>query len=73
MTAKGYALLVGLVYCAAVAVQLLLEWTGRADSIGVWYTLYAAIIYTAIAVVLVAIGFAVIRKRKQASRTRRGS
>jgi nitrogen fixation/metabolism regulation signal transduction histidine kinase len=70
---KRYALFVGLVFCAAIAIQLVLEWTGHADSIGLWYTVYAAIIYTAIVVVLFAIGFALMRKRSKDGRARRRS
>jgi hypothetical protein len=72
MTPKRIVMLVGLVLCAAVAAQLLLEGTGRADSIGAWYTLYSALVYTAIVVVVVAIGFALTRKRRRENRARRG-
>lgn len=64
-------LFVGIVFCAAVAFQLFLEGTGRADSIGPWYTVYAAIIYTAIVVGLTAVGFALIRRRNQDRLSRR--
>lgn len=67
---KRYALFVGLVFCAAIAIQVFLEWTGHADSIGIWYTLYSAIIYTAIVVILFAIALA-LRKRNRERRARR--
>jgi hypothetical protein len=72
VTPKRYVMLVGLVFCVAVAAQLLLERTGGADSIGVWYTLYSALVYTAIIVVIVAIGLALTRKRRRDNRLRRG-
>jgi len=38
--------LLPLVFGAAVCVQLFLEHSRRADSLGWWYTLYSAAVYT---------------------------
>jgi hypothetical protein len=52
----------GATFCAALCVQTFLEWTGRADSLGLWYTVYAALVYTIIILGLIALGSVVLRK-----------
>jgi hypothetical protein len=42
---KNISLLV-IVFMVGLAIQVVLEWSGYSDSLGWWYTIYCAIVYT---------------------------
>lgn len=48
MAAKYWGIIILIVFLLSVATQIWLERNNFADSIGVWYTLYSAAIYTII-------------------------
>jgi hypothetical protein len=48
MSKLNWILLLLVIFSAAVLVQLWLEERNQADSIGLWYTLYSAVVYTLI-------------------------
>jgi hypothetical protein len=57
---KYWFLIVLIVYVVSFGAQLWLEYTNKADSIGLWYTLFSAGIYTvAIMLGILAINFIV--------------
>jgi len=48
VAAKYWGIIILIVFLLSVATQIWLERNNFADSIGVWYTLYSAAIYTII-------------------------
>lgn len=52
MVAKHWGITILIVFSLSVATQIWLERNNFADSIGAWYTLYSAAIYTIIIAVL---------------------
>lgn len=50
---KVWFLVILCAFLASLIVQLLLEYFHRSDSIGIWYTIYSAIIYTVVIVAVI--------------------
>jgi len=54
-------LIASIVFVASLVVQIVLERMHKIDSIGVWYTAYSALIYTVLALIVLALACAIAR------------
>ncbi len=58
---KRLYLIIAVVFVSSIAIQLWMEATNRADSIGVGYTFYSALTYTIMVLIIVAFGALILK------------